>query len=41
MQSLWTATAVLPEYEALNGDRRAEAAVIGAGMAGILTARLL
>lgn len=41
MNSLWTETTSIPERESLRGDMKAEAAVIGGGLAGILTARLL
>ncbi|MCI8466310.1 MAG: FAD-dependent oxidoreductase [Lachnospiraceae bacterium] len=41
MSSLWTETVSIPGRERLQGDRNAEVAVIGGGMAGILTARLL
>ena len=41
MNSLWTETISIPEREALPGDMKTEAAVIGGGLAGILTARLL
>lgn len=39
--SLWRQTADMPARRALPGDIRADAAVIGAGMAGALTAYLL
>lgn len=38
MESIWSKTADLPPYPALDGDRAVQAAVIGGGMAGILTA---
>lgn len=41
MNSLWTETISIPEREGLPGDIKTEAVVIGGGMAGILTARLL
>ncbi|MEG0854640.1 MAG: FAD-binding oxidoreductase, partial [Angelakisella sp.] len=41
MKSIWSETAEIPGREALSGNLSAEVAVIGAGMAGILTAYLL
>ena len=41
MNSLWTDTVSIPERESLHGDIKTEAVVIGGGLAGILTARLL
>lgn len=41
MSSLWTQTAQLPPRRKLEGSLSADAAVIGAGMAGILIARSL
>ena len=41
MSSLWTRTVSIPGREKLQGDKKAEVAVIGGGLAGILTARLL
>jgi len=41
MNSLWTDTVSIPERESLRGDIKTEAVVIGGGLAGILTARLL
>lgn len=41
MESIWSETVDIPERESLDGDRRVDAAVIGGGMAGILTAFLL
>ncbi|MCI8550361.1 MAG: FAD-dependent oxidoreductase [Lachnospiraceae bacterium] len=41
MSSLWTETVSIPRREKLSGDMKTEAVVIGGGMAGILTARLL
>ena len=38
MDSIWTKTAVLPAFPSLCGDVTADVAVIGGGMAGILTA---
>ena len=38
MESIWTKTASLPAFPALDGDLRAEIAIVGGGMAGILTA---
>ena len=40
-QSLWKQTVELPERESLKGDLQVKNLVIGAGMAGILTAYLL
>lgn len=41
MESIWSRTAKIPERQPLDGDKKAEAAVIGGGMAGILTAYFL
>lgn len=41
MESIWTETVNIPSRQALTEDRRVDAAVIGAGMAGILTAYFL
>ena len=41
MESIWTKTCPLPEHAPLPGDRKTEIAVIGAGMAGVLTAAAL
>lgn len=41
MNSLWTETISIPGRESLPGDMKTEVAVIGGGLAGILTARLL
>ncbi|RPF42363.1 glycine/D-amino acid oxidase-like deaminating enzyme [Hydrogenoanaerobacterium saccharovorans] len=41
MESVWSARCKLPKYQALNGDLKADTVVIGAGMAGILTAYFL
>jgi len=41
MESIWSKTVSLPPRQPLFGDRTAEVAVIGAGMAGILTAYFL
>lgn len=41
MESIWTKTASLPDFPALEGDLKAEAAVIGGGLAGMLTADFL
>lgn len=41
MDSIWTQTAVLPSFPALEGDLRADAAVVGGGLTGILTAWML
>ena len=39
--SIWSETQTLPERERLSGDLRVDAAVIGAGMAGVLIAERL
>ena len=41
MESIWTKTALLPAFPPLAGDRDCEVAIIGGGLAGILTAFLL
>lgn len=41
MDSIWTRTASRPAFPALEGGRKTEIAVIGGGLAGILTAELL
>lgn len=41
MESIWSSTVEIPPREPLEGDIAAEVAVIGAGIAGILTAYLL
>ena len=41
MQSVWHQNIEIPHRPALEGTLRADAAVIGAGMAGVLTARFL
>lgn len=41
MDSIWSKTTDMPEYPALSGDVTTEAAVIGGGLAGILTAYYL
>ena len=41
MESIWNSTVDIPSRNALEEDISAEAVVIGAGMAGILTAYLL
>ena len=41
MNSLWSQTCQIPPRDALKGDLRTQAAVIGSGMAGILTAYML
>ena len=41
MDSIWTKTCSIPKREPLQTDKKIEVAVIGAGMAGILTAFLL
>ncbi|MDR0922754.1 MAG: FAD-binding oxidoreductase, partial [Hungatella sp.] len=38
MKSIWTESARIPGRNSLTGNKRTEVAVIGAGMAGILTA---
>src|SRR4051812_10412472 len=41
MDTLWTATTVLPRFPALEGHVEVDVAVVGAGIAGITAARLL
>jgi len=41
MESIWKGSIRLPSFAALEGERRADAAVIGGGMAGVLIAREL
>lgn len=41
MESIWTKTTNLTKYPCLTGDLTTEAAVIGGGLAGILSAKLL
>lgn len=41
MESIWKKNVKLPERESLDGDKTVEVAVIGAGMAGLLTAYFL
>lgn len=41
MESIWKTTCDLPARDCLDGDKKTEVAVIGAGMAGILIASLL
>lgn len=41
MESVWSKTCAIPPRDALHGDVETEIAVIGAGMAGILTAAAL
>lgn len=41
MKSLWTESTLIPRRNPLPGNKRTEVAVIGAGMAGILTAYFL
>ena len=41
MDSIWTKTAALPEFPMLDGDYEADVAVIGGGLAGMLTASFL
>lgn len=41
MESIWSRTVEIPERDALEGNIKVDAAVIGAGMAGILTAYFL
>lgn len=41
MESVWEKTITIPQYNCLTSDLKTEAAVIGGGMAGILTAYFL
>lgn len=41
MESVWSKEVEIPERSALEGDLQVEAAVIGGGMTGILTAYAL
>lgn len=41
MESIWTKTVSLPEFPALEGHIKTDVAIIGGGLAGILTADLL
>ena len=41
MDSIWTKTAALPEFPMLDGDYEADVAIIGGGLAGMLTASFL
>lgn len=41
MRSIWTQTAHLPSFPALDGHKNADAVIIGGGLAGILTADAL
>lgn len=41
MESIWSSSTELSERESLHGDVRIQTVIIGAGMAGILTAYLL
>ncbi len=41
MKSIWQATAKLPTFPTLAGDRKTEVLIIGGGLAGILTAYFL
>ena len=41
MRSIWTETVTLPSYPRLEGHIQADAAVIGGGITGLLTAHLL
>ena len=38
MKSIWTKTAALPAFSVLEGHQQADVAVIGGGLAGMLTA---
>lgn len=41
MESIWTQTARLPVFPALEGEQETEVAIIGGGLTGLLTAHLL
>lgn len=41
MESIWSKTVKLPAFDHLPGDRSADVAIIGGGMAGILIAKML
>ena len=41
MRSLWTQTATLPAFPALDGDTRTDILIVGGGIAGLLCARML
>lgn len=41
MNSIWTETAMLPHFEALEGDAKTDVLIIGGGLAGILCAYFL
>ena len=41
MKSIWTKTAALPAFSVLEGHQQADVAVIGGGLAGMLTAAAL
>lgn len=41
MESIWTKTVSLPSFPALEGDVSADIAIVGGGLAGILTADFL
>ena len=41
MNSIWSETVELPEFETLRGDRKTDVLIIGGGMAGILCAYML
>ncbi|MGN1051431.1 MAG: NAD(P)/FAD-dependent oxidoreductase, partial [Acutalibacteraceae bacterium] len=41
MDSFWSESTILPQYHSLMGERKTDVLIIGAGMAGILTAHML
>ena len=41
MRSIWNQSALLPRFPMLEGHLQADTAIIGGGMAGLLTAHLL
>ena len=41
MESIWTKTCRLPEYAPIDHSTAADVAIVGGGLTGLLTARLL